>query len=48
MSLARHWSGANHLAIIVSDVGRSLQFYADVVGMEQVRRPDFDRYKDAQ
>merc|ERR1712013_289192 len=35
---------ANHLAIIVSDVGRSAAFYSDVIGLQQIRRPDFDRH----
>ena len=30
--------------LVVSDVGRSLNFYSDVVGMKQVMRPNFDRY----
>lgn len=34
----------NHLAIVVSDVGKSLSFYTEVVGMKQVLRPDFDRF----
>jgi catechol 2,3-dioxygenase-like lactoylglutathione lyase family enzyme len=38
------WSAVNHVAIVVSDVGRSLAFYTDVVGMKQVIRPNFDRY----
>jgi catechol 2,3-dioxygenase-like lactoylglutathione lyase family enzyme len=33
----------NHIAVVVSDVGRSLEFYSDVIGMEQIQRPDFDR-----
>ena len=37
------WSSVNHIAIVVADVGRSLAFYADVVGMKQVIRPNFDR-----
>ncbi len=37
------WNVANHIALVVSDVGRSLAFYTDVVGMKQVIRPDFDR-----
>ena len=37
------WSSVNHIAIVVSDVGRSLQFYTDVLGMKQILRPDFDR-----
>jgi hypothetical protein len=35
---------ANHVAIIVSDVGRSLHFYVDVLGLQQIRRPNFDRH----
>ena len=38
------WSAVNHIAIVVSDVGRSLAFYTDIVGMKQVIRPNFDRY----
>jgi len=34
----------NHIAIIVSDVGRSAAFYSDVIGLQQIRRPDFDRH----
>lgn len=34
----------NHLAIIVKDVGRSLTWYSDVVGFQQIRRPNFDRH----
>lgn len=34
----------NHIAIIVSDVGRSAAFYSQVMGFQQIRRPDFDRY----
>merc|ERR1711936_67427 len=37
-------TGINHLAITVSDVGRSLDFYTDVLGMKQILRPDFDRH----
>jgi catechol 2,3-dioxygenase-like lactoylglutathione lyase family enzyme len=33
----------NHVALVVSDVGRSLAFYTDVVGMKQIIRPNFDR-----
>ena len=29
---------------MVSDIGRSLHFYTDIIGMEQVNRPDFDRH----
>lgn len=35
---------ANHIAIIVSDVGRSLHFYVDILGLQQIRRPNFDRH----
>ena len=38
------WTGVNHIAIVVSDVGKSLVFYTDVIGMKQVFRPNFDRY----
>ena len=38
-----HWSSVNHIAIVVSNVGRSLDFYTNVVGMKQVMRPNFDR-----
>jgi catechol 2,3-dioxygenase-like lactoylglutathione lyase family enzyme len=39
----KFWGNVNHIAIVVSDVGRSLEFYCDVIGMEQIQRPDFDR-----
>lgn len=35
---------ANHLAIIVEDVGRSLAWYSDIIGFQQVWRPNFDRH----
>lgn len=35
---------ANHIALIVSDVGKSAAFYSDVIGLQQIRRPDFDRH----
>lgn len=35
---------ANHIALIVSDVGKSARFYTDVMGFQQIRRPDFDRH----
>ena len=38
------WSNVNHIALVVSDVGTSLSFYTDVVGFQQVMRPNFDRY----
>merc|ERR1712037_223952 len=38
------WSSVNHIAIVVSDVGTSLSFYTDIIGMKQVFRPNFDRH----
>lgn len=35
---------ANHIALIVADVGRSLAFYSDILGFQQVQRPNFDRH----
>ena len=37
------WTTVNHVALVVSNVGRSLTFYTDVIGMKQVLRPNFDR-----
>ena len=37
----------NHVAIIVSNVGRSLYFYTNIIGMQQIKRPDFDRHVSA-
>jgi catechol 2,3-dioxygenase-like lactoylglutathione lyase family enzyme len=34
----------NHIAITVSDVGKSLAFYTDILGLQQIRRPNFDRH----
>jgi catechol 2,3-dioxygenase-like lactoylglutathione lyase family enzyme len=34
----------NHIALIVADVGRSLTFYTEVLGLQQIQRPDFDRH----
>ncbi|UJR29376.1 hypothetical protein I4U23_010588 [Adineta vaga] len=34
----------NHIAITVSDVGKSLSFYVDILGLQQIRRPSFDRH----
>jgi len=42
--LSALWTSVNHIALVVSDVGRSLNFYSDVVGMKQVMRPNFDRH----
>jgi len=38
------WSRVDHIALIVSDVGRSAAFYGTKLGMIQVHRPDFDRH----
>jgi len=38
------WKTVNHVAIVVSDVGRSVAFYSGVLGMKQILRPDFDRH----
>ena len=32
-----------HWVIVVSNVGRSLVFYTNVIGMKQVVMPNFDR-----
>lgn len=37
-------TSVNHIAFIVSDVGRSSVFYSDVLGLQQVKRPNFDRH----
>lgn len=34
----------NHVALIVSDVGRSLAFYVEILGLQQIQRPNFDRH----
>ena len=34
----------NHIALIVSDVGRSTTFYSKVLGLPQIKRPNFDRH----
>ena len=34
----------NHMAIIVKDVGRSLAFYTEIIGFQQIQRPNFDRH----
>lgn len=38
VGLAEHVKQVNHLAILVSDVSRSLKFYSQVMGFEQIRR----------
>uniref|UniRef100_A0A7M5XG79 Glyoxalase/fosfomycin resistance/dioxygenase domain-containing protein n=1 Tax=Clytia hemisphaerica TaxID=252671 RepID=A0A7M5XG79_9CNID len=35
---------ANHIALTVSDIGRSLGFYTDILGLQQIKRPNFDRH----
>jgi len=34
----------NHIAILVKDVGTSLAWYVNVLGLQQIRRPNFDRH----
>lgn len=38
VGLAEHVKQVNHVAILVSDVSRSLKFYSQVMGFEQIRR----------
>lgn len=38
------WSAVNHIALVVSDIGRSCAFYSGKLGMQQIMRPDFDRH----
>jgi len=38
------WSRVDHIAIVVSDIGRSSAFYGSKLGMVQMLRPDFDRF----
>ena len=42
--VSKLWGEVNHIAIVVSDVGTSLQFYTDIIGMRQIMRPNFDRF----
>lgn len=35
---------ANHYTIAVSDIGRSTSFYSDILGLQQIRRPSFERH----
>lgn len=37
-----HIKDLNHVALGVSDVPLSIQFYADIIGLEQKARPAFD------
>jgi catechol 2,3-dioxygenase-like lactoylglutathione lyase family enzyme len=34
----------SHIAITVSDVGKALDFYVNILGLQQIRRPNFDRH----
>lgn len=34
----------SHIALVVRDVGNSVQFYAQVLGFRQINRPNFDRH----
>ena len=43
VGLKNYWSTVNHIALVVTDIGKSLGFYAGTIGMTQVIRPDFDR-----
>jgi len=38
------WQKVDHVALVVSDVGRSAAFYRLKLGMTQIPRPDFDRH----
>lgn len=38
------WNRIDHIAIVVSDVGRSAAFYGNILGMIPIPRPDFDRF----
>lgn len=40
--IADHVKGVNHIGILVSDVARSLKFYKNIMGFEQIRRPNSD------
>ena len=35
---------ANHIAITVSNVSHSLWFYSNILGFQQIRRPNLDRH----
>ena len=35
---------ANHIALTVSNIGRSLWFYTEILGLQQIKRPNFDRH----
>lgn len=42
--LGKYVYKANHIAVIVSNVARSARFYANVMGFQQIRRPNFDKH----
>lgn len=37
-------TAAGHMAMTVTDIGTSAHFYADVLGLPQIERPNFDRH----
>ena len=39
------WKGVDHIAFCVSNVGKSLNFYHNVVGMRKAKRPTEGRYQ---
>lgn len=42
--LGAHLHQVNHIALVVEDIGDSLFFYSDIIGFQQIRRPNFDRH----
>lgn len=34
----------NHVGLVCADIGKSVAFYSDVIGLQQIMRPNFDRY----
>ncbi|EGR32980.1 hypothetical protein IMG5_064880 [Ichthyophthirius multifiliis] len=42
--LGRNISHSNHIALVVSDIGASTYFYSDILGLQQIERPNFDRH----
>jgi len=34
----------NHIGLVCSDIAKSLYFYEEILGFQQIRRPNFDRY----
>jgi len=43
-TLGAQVKGAGHIALVVRDVGISLDFYRNVLGLPQIARPNFDRH----